>query len=75
MPVGGTSTPNLDLFENVGKKVENLSHDQYGVATSDATDGGNRTDGDDQRMVDEIESLCMNCQEEVGFNLLSPLIQ
>jgi hypothetical protein len=75
MQSGVVSSPNLDLFEDVGKKVENLSHDHNGVATPGSTDGGNGTDGDDQRMVDEIESLCMNCQEEVGFNSLFPLIQ
>lgn len=48
-----------ELFENVGKKVEAL---QLG----NEVDTGGTVDGrDDGRVVDEIESLCMNCQENV----------
>ncbi|KAH0569222.1 hypothetical protein GP486_000039 [Trichoglossum hirsutum] len=74
MPLDGASAPNLnqqpDLFEDVGKKVETLSHDQHGVTTSEDTDGDNGTDGDDQKMVEEIKSLCMNCREEGTTRLL-----
>ena len=41
------------LFEDVGDKVDSVRHP--------AEDG-------DQRLVDEIESLCMNCQQNVGFD-------
>lgn len=45
-----------DFFESVGSKVEKVS------ATNE-----NRQDGDDDdaAVVEEIESLCMNCHENV----------
>lgn len=39
-----------DLFEDMGRKVAEASAQQ---------------DDDDSRVVDEIESLCMNCHENV----------
>jgi zinc finger protein len=39
-----------DLFEDMGRKVAEASAQQ---------------DEDDSRVVDEIESLCMNCHENV----------
>jgi hypothetical protein len=69
MPPAAISTSRPDLFEDVGKKVEDLSLDQHGVTDSanlEEADLGAGADGDSQRMVDEIESLCMNCQEDVG---------
>lgn len=39
-----------DLFEDMGRKVAEASA---------------REDDDDTRVVDEIESLCMNCHENV----------
>ncbi|KAI9773994.1 MAG: nucleolar zinc-finger protein [Geoglossum umbratile] len=68
MPPTATSTSRPNLFEDVGKKVEKLSLDQH-----DATDSSEETaeaDGDGQRMLDEIESLCMNCQEDGTTRLL-----
>ena len=40
-----------DLFEDMGRKVAEASGQQ---------------EEDDSRVVDEIESLCMNCHENVG---------
>jgi hypothetical protein len=59
-----------DLFENVGKKVEEISlgHDSSTNTTTGATDSSTRTEGDsfdDVKVVDEIESLCMNCEKNV----------
>ncbi|KAI9770586.1 MAG: nucleolar zinc-finger protein [Geoglossum simile] len=70
-----TATPasHPDLFEDVGKKVEKLSLDQHDVTGSSnpgEADLGAGADGDGQRMVDEIESLCMNCQEDGTTRLL-----
>lgn len=40
-----------DLFEDMGRQVEGMK--------------SSTEDGDDQRVVDEIESLCMNCHADV----------
>lgn len=66
-----------DYFESLGKKAENLSvHDQLektaapnstsDVAPQLADVNAAAENGDDQRVVDEIESLCMNCHENVS---------
>lgn len=53
-----------DYFESLGKKAQNLStNDQKdGVATNSTLESD-----EEQRVVDEIESLCMNCHENVSF--------
>ena len=43
-----------DLFEDMGRKVAETSAQQ---------------DEDDSRVVDEIESLCMNCHENVRLSI------
>ncbi|CAD0084734.1 unnamed protein product [Aureobasidium vineae] len=45
-----------DLFEDMGRQVEGMK--------------ANTEDGDDQRVVDEIESLCMNCHADGMTRLL-----
>lgn len=42
-----------DLFEDMGRQVEGMKN---------STEAGD----DDQRVVDEIESLCMNCHADVS---------
>lgn len=42
-----------DLFEDMGRKVAEASAQQDG--------------DDDTKVVDEIESLCMNCHENVSW--------
>lgn len=65
-----------DYFESLGKKAEHLSvRDQptnptashaTSAITPQSTDAGPVIeDEDDQKVVDEIESLCMNCHENV----------
>ena len=51
-----------DFFESLGKKAQNLSvNDQKnGVAAN-----GTLESDEDQKVVDEIESLCMNCHANV----------
>lgn len=66
-----------DFFESLGKKAEHLTIDekdgnnQVSTATNDtnapATKEKPAEDDDDQKVVDEIESLCMNCRENVSF--------
>jgi zinc finger protein len=43
-----------DLFEDMGRKVAEASAQQ---------------EEDDSRVVDEIESLCMNCHENVRVSI------
>jgi zinc finger protein len=54
-----------DFFESIGKKTENLT------VKDEPTDGAapKLNDEEDQRVVDEIESLCMNCHENVQLHL------
>lgn len=46
-----------ELFNTIGEKVEQ-------VAPTAAANG--TTGGDDEKVVEEIESLCMNCEENVS---------
>jgi zinc finger protein len=60
-----------DFFESLGKKAENLSiNDQNGkhesALATNGTVAAKPGEKEDQRVVDEIESLCMNCRENVG---------
>ena len=52
-PLAGSSLAK-DLFEDMGRKVEGLGTD--GQAVGEETE---------QKIIDEIESLCMNCHEDV----------
>jgi hypothetical protein len=45
-----------DFFPKIGTVVEGQS--QNGVT---------RTNNEEEQLVQEIESLCMNCHEQVGF--------
>jgi len=51
-----------DFFESIGKKTQNLAINEQAT-----TDGSlpKLNEEEDQRVVDEIESLCMNCHENV----------
>lgn len=62
----GHAAPHEDLFEDVGKKVEGMSLGESGNQE-------NNENGDDgPKLVDEIESYCMNCGENVRFAKGSP---
>ena len=57
----GHAAKHEDLFEEVGKKVE-------GMNLNDTTDKEHNENGDDgSGLVDEIESYCVNCGENVCF--------
>lgn len=59
--VNGHTTQNTDLFEDVGKKVE-------GMSLGEPQDANRPENGDDgPKLVEEIESYCMNCGENVCF--------
>lgn len=52
-----------DFFESIGKKAEQLTiddKDKSGDQTAQVAD-------DEQKVVDEIESLCMNCHENASY--------
>lgn len=57
-----------DYFESLGKKAQNLSSNEQ---KNDSTANGTLESDEDQRVVDEIESLCMNCHENVHYPILS----
>jgi zinc finger protein len=57
-PSGASST---DFFEPIGQKAEQVAPSTAnGVATENDVGGA-----DDQKVVEEIESLCMNCGQNV----------
>jgi zinc finger protein len=71
-----------DFFESLGKKAENLTLKDSASKSKDSSaviDGKELTTGtaaiadnsDDQKIVDEIESLCMNCHENVSYSRTS----
>jgi hypothetical protein len=49
-----------EFFESIGNRVESLAPANDGAEGAD-------DDDDDHRPVDEIESLCMNCGQNVRF--------
>lgn len=51
------STTANEFFESIGNQA-----DQLAPAANDEA----QTDDDDRRVVEEIESLCMNCHENVS---------
>jgi hypothetical protein len=54
-----------DFFDSIGNKVENTN--KQNGATNGAEVEGTVTEADDEpRVVDEIESLCMNCHANVS---------
>lgn len=65
-----------NFFESIGKKAEQLTINDKSDRSPNANGDAPQPDQgeDEQKVVDEIESLCMNCHENVippGF--LSPL--
>lgn len=55
-----------DFFDSIGKRAENLTiNDKKEAATNGDAAVDNYAD-DEQKVVDEIESLCMNCHENVS---------
>jgi len=57
------------FFDSIGKKAENLTINEDGRPTANGTESTSlaseeKTD-DEPKVVDEIESLCMNCHENV----------
>ena len=66
-----------DYFESLGKKAEHLTINEDGKQESPVAPNGTVTkpaEEDDQKVIDEIESLCMNCHENVGAYVI-PVIK
>lgn len=55
---GGNSRAQ-DVFQSVGQQIDQLT-----LKNEDGTAGGEKGN-DEPRVVDEIESLCMNCGSDV----------
>lgn len=55
-----------DFFDSIGSKAEQVDSKNNNATT--AITGGEQED--DQRVVDEIESLCMNCHANVSRRIL-----
>lgn len=56
------------FFDSIGNKAENLTTNDQNGTNDPASNGAESTDKPDEnepKVVDEIESLCMNCQENV----------
>ncbi|KAI0809635.1 ZPR1 zinc-finger domain-containing protein [Xylaria sp. FL0064] len=52
-----TAASSTQFFESIGKQAGQLA------PTTNGANGASSTDDDDVRVVDQIESLCMNCHE------------
>ena len=60
-----------DLFTAIGRRVQDLEID--GTAKVKRFDEENETEDDraEAKVVDKIESLCMNCEDNVNLALFS----
>ncbi|KAI1471269.1 zf-ZPR1-domain-containing protein [Daldinia caldariorum] len=56
-----TTVTSTDFFEAIGQKAGHLAPTTNG--TNGTTNGEAQKNGDDEKIVEEIESLCMNCHE------------
>lgn len=57
-----------DFFDSIGKKAEDLSINDKDGQKDPATNGvesAEAREAEEPKVVDEIESLCMNCQANV----------
>ena len=63
-----------DLFTTIGKRVERLEiDDTVNVKRGKNEIGAGEDERAEAKVVDIIESLCMNCEENVGHPSLSNL--
>jgi len=63
-----------DIFADVGKRVETLATEKVHAKSENAATGNDleaseSTGDDNAKVVEEIESLCMNCRENVSYNI------
>ena len=57
-----------ELFDTIGQKAEQLAP----APTTNDTTHAPLAEDEDQRVVEEVESLCMNCHENVRMKRLIP---
>ncbi|OTB12057.1 hypothetical protein K445DRAFT_67248 [Daldinia sp. EC12] len=62
-----TSVSSSDFFEAIGQKAGHLAPTTNGT---NGTNGEAQKNGDDEKVVEEIESLCMNCHENGTTRML-----
>ncbi|KAI1174984.1 ZPR1 zinc-finger domain-containing protein [Nemania sp. FL0916] len=55
-----TTASSTEFFESIGKKADQLAP----LTNGHGTNGATPADDDDGRVVEQIESLCMNCHED-----------
>jgi zinc finger protein len=58
-----------NLFPSIGTLAQQADSSADPVHPDDTTDASSKDD--DDRVVQEVESLCMNCEEQVSTNLLT----
>lgn len=61
-----------EFFETIGKKAGHLAPASNDTNGTNGTNGVHENKIDDEKVVEEIESLCMNCHENVS-NIISCL--
>ncbi|KAI8964696.1 zf-ZPR1-domain-containing protein [Daldinia sp. FL1419] len=66
-PGHSTTVSSPDFFESIGQKAGHLAPATNGA---NGTNGVAHTNGDDEKVVEEIESLCMNCHENGTTRML-----
>lgn len=59
-----------DFFDSIGKQADQISKTTDAPITQDGDAPETSLTDDEQRVVDEIESLCMNCHANVRQFLL-----
>jgi len=59
-----------DFFDSIGKKAEDVETNNQNGATNGAEGTVTESNDDEPKVVDEIESLCMNCHENGITRLL-----
>jgi zinc finger protein len=58
-----------NLFPSIGTLAQQAGSSADPVHPDDTTDAP--SNDDDDRVVQEVESLCMNCEEQVSTNILT----
>jgi zinc finger protein len=60
-----------NLFPSIGTLAEQADGSADTSAVNGSTGAILREDDSEDRVVQEVESLCMNCEEQVGTHLFS----
>jgi zinc finger protein len=59
-----------DFFDSIGSKAQQVdASKEKDATTATGTDAAPVEEEEEQKVVDEIESLCMNCHANVGILL------